>query len=370
MKTIRTLYIYCGIFCMLCFLRSTTVLAIDNSDCMDCHSDESLTKESTNNILQTPITMSLYVDEDKFNLSVHNINGITCVDCHDDIEELNYDEDLPHAEDLKQVCCANCHEDEANAFRKSVHMEIRNKGVTMTCFACHGYHYVPMMDAALLAERENKYCLRCHNPYQYHQWLPAGESHFAMVECVVCHAPDVPQHINLHFLDLVSNKLYTSDEILSVLGIEQSEFMPLFDRNKDNMINLDEFETLVLVLRQRNVHARFHAELVAELMPLAHEVRRGAAEKTCENCHSVDSPYFDSVYLVFRQDDGSVHRHEVERAVLGSYYMNHFYLMSGTRIDLLDKIGFFILAAGAATVFAHATIRIFTIPLRRRKKNA
>jgi len=344
-------------------------MAIDNAECLECHSDEGLTKESTDNILKTNITVQLYVDEEKFNHSVHNINGITCVDCHSDIEELNYDNDLPHKEYLESVCCATCHEEEGIAFKESVHMEILKKGITMTCYACHGYHYVMPMEAALLAERENRYCLRCHNPYQYHEWLPAKESHFALVECIVCHAPDVPQKIHLHFMDLVTNKLYQSDEIIKILGIEYDEFMPLIDRNKDGIINPNEFEALVMILRQQNVHARFHAELLADLVPVAHEVRRGIAEKTCEKCHAADSTYFDSVFILFKRDDGSIDRHEVDRAVLESYNMNHFYLMAGTRVKLLDKIGFYLIAGGTIAVFGHLTIRFLTIPLRRKKKH-
>ncbi len=343
-------------------------MAIENSECFECHSDESLTKESTANILKTDITVDLYVDEDKFNHSVHNINGITCVDCHSDIEELNYDNDLPHEEYLERVCCANCHEEEGEAFKKSVHMEILKKGITMTCYACHGYHYVMQMEAALLAERENTYCLKCHNPYQYHEWLPAKESHFAFVECIVCHATDVPQQIHLNFVDLVTNKFYESAEILKILDISYDEFMPMVDKDSDNIISPKEFDTLVLMLKQKNIHARFHAELVAELMPAAHQVERGMAEKTCEKCHMADSPYFNAVFIILRQQDGTVDHHEVDRSVLEGYNISHFYLMAGTRVKMLDKIGFLLLAGGACGVFGHFSIRVLTISYRRKNK--
>lgn len=352
----------------ICCLWPASMFAIENSECLECHSDEDLTKESTDNILQSSITVQLYVDEEKFNHSVHNINGITCVDCHSDIEELNYDEDLPHKEYLETVCCATCHEEEGDAFKSSVHMEILKKGITMTCYACHGYHYVMQMESASLAERENQYCLRCHNPYQYHEWLPAKDSHFAMVECIVCHSPDVPQEIHLHFVDLVTNKLYESDEIIKILGIGYDKFMPLVDQNEDGLINLDEFENLILLLRQKKVHARFHAELVADVVPVAHDVKRGIAEKTCQKCHSANSPYFDAVFILFKLEDGTVDRHEVVRSVLESYNLGHFYLMAGTRVKLLDKIGFLLLAGGASVVFLHLIIRVLTIPVRRKKK--
>lgn len=369
MKIISRLSIWYGLFFVFGFLCPPPLQAIENSECFDCHGDKNLTKESTANILKTNITVQLYVDEDKFNHSVHNINGITCVDCHSDITELDYNAEVPHKKTLERVCCATCHEEEGNAFKSSVHMEILNKGITMRCYACHGYHDVMQMESALLAVRENRFCLRCHNPYQYHEWLPAKEPHFSLVECIVCHAPDVPQQIHLHFVNLVTNQFYDSDEIIKILGIKNDQFMPMLDRNKDKIINVDEFESLIMILRQKNVHARFHAELVADLVPVAHDVKRGIAQKTCEKCHSADSSYFNSVFFVFKRDDGSVDRHEVDRAVLKSYNMGHFYLMAGTRVSLLDKIGFYLIVAAAMGVFGHLAIRILTIPLRRKNND-
>lgn len=338
--------------------------AIDNSECLDCHGDPSLTKESTDNILNTEITESLYVDEDRFNQSVHNINGITCVDCHSDIEELNYDEDVPHKKELRRVVCASCHEEAGQDFKDSVHMKMRTKGVTITCYACHGYHYVRQMEGASVTERENSICLKCHNPFQFHQWLPSRSSHFANVECVVCHAPDVPRHINLKIYDLVSNTFYDSSMLFKVLGVDFDQLMRTVDNNGDQEIDADEFENLVLLLKQKNIHPVFHAELVADISSIAHHVNRGTAQKTCQKCHSATSPYFDSVQVVFTRDDGTVDRYKVERAVLETYYVNHFYLLGGTRMKLMDRIGLLILAGGACAVGLHLTARILTIPLR------
>jgi predicted CXXCH cytochrome family protein len=359
-----------GLYIVLsCCLWPSSIWAVDNSECFECHSDESLTKESTNNILQAEITESLYVDEDKFNLSIHNINGITCVDCHSDIdEELNYDEDVPHALYLKAVCCATCHEESGNEFKNSVHMKMRNKGITMTCYACHGYHYVQQMEGASVAERENSICLKCHNPYQYHDWLPSGDSHFAYVECVVCHAPDVPRHINLRFFDLVTNKFYRCDDLLEILGIDYDQFMPTIDTNKDEIINPDEFDNLVLMLKQKKIRAILHAELVADVNSIAHQINKGSAQKTCQNCHSSDSPYFSAVSIILPRDDGTVERYNIDRSVLESYHVSHFYLLGGTRMKLLDKIGFLVLAGGACAALGHLTVRILTIPFRRRKE--
>ncbi len=342
--------------------------AIDNAECFECHGDPSLTRESTDNILNTPITESIYVDEEKFDQSVHNINGITCVDCHSDIEELDYDSEVPHKTHLDKVCCASCHEEAGEDFKNSVHMKLRTKGITMTCYACHGYHYVRRMEGASVTERENSICLKCHNPYQFHGWLPSRSSHFANVECVVCHAPDVPRHINLKIYDLVSDSFYDSERLFKVLGVDFDQLMKTVDKNGDQVIGPGEFDNLVLLLKQKNIHPVFHAELVADISSIAHHVNRGTAQKTCRKCHSADSPYFDTVEVVFNRRDGTTDSYRVDRAVLETYYVNHFYLLGGTRMKRMDRIGLLILAGGALAVGLHLTARILTVPLRRKNE--
>jgi len=351
-----------------CCLWPSVTLAVENSDCLDCHSDEDLTKESTNNILQIEITESLYVDEEKFEQSIHNINDITCVDCHFDIEELNFDEEVPHALYLEPVHCASCHEDAGDEFKNSVHMKIRKKGITMTCYACHGYHYVQQMEGASVAERTNSICLKCHNPFKFHDWLPSGDAHFDSVECVVCHAPDVPRHINLRFYDLITNKFFKGDELLKILGIDYDKLMPTIDTNRDGMINVDEFDDLIFMLKQKDIRPILRAELVADINSIAHQINRESAQKTCEKCHASDSPYFNAVSIILTMDDGSIERYNTDRAILESYYVSEFYLLGGTRVKLLDKIGILIIAGGACAALGHFIVRVVTIPSRRRRK--
>lgn len=353
---------------LLCCLSYHSSLAIENADCMECHSDESLTREGSDDIILSRMSEQLFIDEDKFQHSVHHINEVFCVDCHTDIEELT-DEEVPHRQHLAPVNCAMCHEEEGVAFSESVHMQIRGKGITMQCYACHGYHYVRHLGSSSVAERENAFCLKCHNPYQFHDWLPQKKAHFAFVECTVCHSPTVPQHIHLNFYDLVTNKFLDGSEILEILGIGFDDFMPLFDANNDAIINSEEFDNLRLILRQKNIHTVFHAELVAELIPIVHHVLKGKAEKDCEKCHSANSPLFNAVTIVLTQEDGTVEHYEVDRAVLESYSMSHFSALAGTRVKRLDKIGIILITCGIGAAAGHLFIRAFTLPIRNRKKN-
>ena len=255
--------------------------AIENEECNGCHSDESLNRTEEQNIDSHYMRINLFVDENKFNNSVHNINGIICVDCHDDIEELNYDEEVPHKKSLEPVSCPTCHEDEGIAFVNSVHMQARGKGIIMKCYACHDYHYVTHQEAFSIAERENSMCLKCHNPNRSHDWLPQKNAHFDLVECTACHAPEVSHHIHLKLYDLVNNEFLSGEEILETLKIEYADFMSLLDKDEDGSINNEELDNLVLILRQKGVHSIFHAELVAELEPAVHQIIINEAAKNC-----------------------------------------------------------------------------------------
>jgi hypothetical protein len=97
-------------------LVPVAAFAIENDECMECHSDDTLARNESEGMKE-----DLFLDYNKFKYSVHNVNGITCVDCHADIEELNWDNEVPHPTSLAVVDCDGCHEDEGEAYLDSVH---------------------------------------------------------------------------------------------------------------------------------------------------------------------------------------------------------------------------------------------------------
>ena len=58
----------------------------------------------------------------------------------------------------------------------------------------------------------------------------------------------------------------------------------------------------------------------------------------------------------------------MERRVLESYYVNHFYAIGGTRVRNLDRIGFVLVVGGLSIVAGHLLVRIATAPARRKRK--
>jgi predicted CXXCH cytochrome family protein len=335
---------------------------ISNDECMACHSDDTLTRDKSKGMKE-----SLFVDYPKFKYSTHNVNGVGCVNCHSDITELNYDNEVPHGLSLP-VNCDNCHKNEGEAYLDSVHKKAGGKGITIPCYACHGYHFISHLESNSVYERENGFCLKCHNPDKFHDWLPQKDTHFSFVECTVCHALDAPRYVSLRFYDLVSEKFLDGDEFLKALNTDYDHFMSLTDTNKDKIINLDEFENMILVLRQRDIIGTFHGEVVVDIVPAVHHVNRGKANRDCERCHNPSSEFFREVNIVLNKPDGTSQINHVAREVLSSYYVNHFYALGGTRVRLLDKIGIALLIGGVCVVAGHLSVRILTAPIRRRRR--
>ncbi|HPF69050.1 MAG TPA: cytochrome c3 family protein, partial [Candidatus Krumholzibacteria bacterium] len=133
-------------------------LAQDADECLQCHEDQGLTKNVKGKVV------SLYVDIDKFNKSIHGQEGIGCVDCHADLQGF---EDWPHPEELKDVDCTQCHSSIGRIYANSLHGQVAAKGEPLAprCWSCHGAHDIrPPTDPESTVNRFNipLMCGRCH----------------------------------------------------------------------------------------------------------------------------------------------------------------------------------------------------------------
>jgi len=178
----------------------------------------------------------------------------------------------------------------------------------------------------------------------------------------------LPDSFALRFYDLIPKKFFSDAALLKALNTDYDGFMALVDQNKDKIISVDEVENIVFLLRQKDIRGTFHGEFVVEMVPSVHHVNRGWANRECEQCHNPESPFFNEVYICLNKDDGTREHFRVERNVLESYYVNHFYALGGTRVRLLDRIGLALVIGGICVVLGHLSVRVVTAPLRRRKK--
>jgi len=108
-------------------LAGTSLWAVDNDTCLDCHDDPELETERRGK------TISLHVEYPVFLKSVHG--ELECIDCHEDADV----EDFPHEEQLERVNCGNCHDDIQLDFSASIHGQAlnRNEAYAPHCMDCH-----------------------------------------------------------------------------------------------------------------------------------------------------------------------------------------------------------------------------------------
>ena len=140
------------------FLRVETLPApasqIQNSDCLACHSDASLTASVQGK------TVSLYIPDKTFQQSVHGV--LNCTDCHTDIKS------IPHEPVRSAPSCGACHSGEQATYERSIHGQAILHGNTNAarCTDCHGgpHATLPSNDPASKVHHANipGTCESCH----------------------------------------------------------------------------------------------------------------------------------------------------------------------------------------------------------------
>ena len=156
-------------FFFVAFSTVTTVTTASAEDvansCIHCHSNPAF--RITNK--------KLYKYFRDWELSIHALERVTCVDCHGGIPS-STDKKKAHGKDIQQilspveyerisVTCGKCHKENANNYKKSKHYRMLTaKGgssrLTPTCVTCHGSinTHIPKHDD--IAD----ICTSCHNP--------------------------------------------------------------------------------------------------------------------------------------------------------------------------------------------------------------
>lgn len=146
-----------GILGMTLFsLLSPALFSQADVDCLVCHEDKELTSEAGK---------SMFVDNEKFQASIHGQAGTSCVECHADLKKV---EEFPHVSPLKTVDCSRCHEDSQEQFRRSIHFAAGSKSeaaIVVRCKDCHGTHEIKAkadLDSTVFPLNLPSTCEKCH----------------------------------------------------------------------------------------------------------------------------------------------------------------------------------------------------------------
>jgi len=124
--------LYLGLIFAGLLMAQPVAAGVADEDCLNCHEDKDLKDNSDR---------SLFVDKVQFGNSIHGRSGISCVNCHADLEKVK---DFPHPDKLAKVNCSGCHTEAQQKFERSIHGKaVTDKGLERVhCQSCHGYHDV------------------------------------------------------------------------------------------------------------------------------------------------------------------------------------------------------------------------------------
>ena len=139
------------------WLPLVATAALKDSDCLECHSDKTLTKTNT-----AGKVFSLFVDSTKLGASAHKTN--TCASCHSDLTDNHPDDNVA----ARPVDCRQCHERQTASYGASVHGLATKQGraESATCQDCHDSHeIVPPTSplSPLHVSRQAETCGACHD---------------------------------------------------------------------------------------------------------------------------------------------------------------------------------------------------------------
>jgi cytochrome b subunit of formate dehydrogenase len=148
----------------------TKLFSQDNSECLACHEDKSLT------MTKGKKTVSIFVDHKKLGKSIHA--GLKCVECHTDYKP----DEFPHNDKAKRPSCGNssCHNQVKTLYNECLHGKSKAKGdpLAPSCVSCHGSHEIyPRTDKRSTAYPLNvpSLCGKCHregSPVQLQRNIP------------------------------------------------------------------------------------------------------------------------------------------------------------------------------------------------------
>lgn len=341
------------------------IASVSNEECLACHARAELRSRKGKD---------LFIDPARFAKSAHARIGINCTSCHDSITIILSDKRVPHAIGIEPKC-SECHEKVNHQYSKSLHAQISKK----ICYSCHNPHYSVPFTQLTMEDRKAR-CLKCHDAYNAHRWLPQKQLHFNYLECASCHDMNAEIGAVFHFV----HKGKPSGE--NVLGYGQ--LAPFIDKGKDGIFQtLDqdgngtlspgEIGAFLRKIQKTGFPDATIDVRILVLRPAHNFTDKGEQTRDCSLCHSENARFYTKLVLEIPEKDGDFRTVPVDRQILahpgGLYSIGDFYLLGESKIrrsDLqellehirrigfkwIDLLGLFAVLLSVSFICGHAAV--------------
>jgi hypothetical protein len=346
---IRKRIIGMGLF-LACLLYPVCVPAMENADCLDCHTDNEMVGDD------------FVVEMTPFINSAHADAG--CSSCHESVTDEHPDNGIT----LSKASCMDCHEEVGQEYAQSGHSE------NASCSDCHNPHKVRGA-TAVSGHDMNLKCAECHDADEvansHSEWLPQANLHISNLPCISCHTASENLVISLFIVNKKRNpedgrlELASHEELKALVGDGAVE--ALVDTNSDHYISLTE-----LRMFNRNP-ANKTVRLQGVMMPekITHSIEILENRWDCSFCHASGPQAMQTSYLSLVQPDGSFRRVPAEQgAVLDALFGTpDFYMVGATRSKAMNYIGLAIICGGLVLPVGHGSLRFLTRKNRRKSED-
>jgi thiosulfate reductase cytochrome b subunit len=299
-----------------------------------------------------------------------NLEAPVCTDCH------GFHTVGPKTsyKTFSGIPCRKCHENIFQIYEKSVHgmAKARGEHKAPLCSSCHFAHDVKF---TAMTDKMKSICLGCHKDAEalHKKWLPNADLHLNMVACAACHAPASGKGIYLQFVDRNTGTSINEEQILEILGTDSASLSERLNAHGEG-IDSEELSYILKQLNKKEAEAKlsYVGRMDVSRYSEAHQLSiKKNAVRECESCHSKDSKFFKSVTLAIVKADGHIVSFSAQPGILGSLRsagaFSQFYVLGGTRLTFLDWVGVLMVFCGILFPVAHISLRVFTLPLRKRR---
>ncbi len=344
-----------------------------NDECLECHARQDLRSRKGR---------SLFIDPARFARSAHAQNGISCTSCHDSISFIEKHKALPHPVGIEPKC-GECHEKVNQQYSKSLHAQISKK----ICYSCHSPHYsVPFQQ--LSTEDRQMRCLKCHDAYSTHRWLPQKQLHLNYLECASCH--DLNAEIGAVF-HIVEKGKPSGENVLNYgrlapfLDPGKAGLIGTLDQDGNGRLSPEEIHSFLRRLHENGIPKAALDVRILVLRPTHNFTDKGEHTRDCSLCHSENARFYSKLVLEVPEREGDFRTIPIERQIFLLHgpggLSEDFYLLGESKIrkkDLrnilemvqqigfkwIDLIGVLLVLSSLVTVSLHALLMFFTRKLR------
>ncbi len=231
-------------------------------------------------------------------------------------------------------------------------------------------------------------CLKCHDAYNTHKWMPQKQLHFNYLECASCH--DLNAEIGAVFRIVEKDKpsgenILNYGRLAPFVDPGKEDLARTLDQDANGRLSPAEIGSFLRRLRENGIPEAALDVSILVLRPTHNFTDKGEQTRDCSLCHSENARFYSKLVLELPEKEGASITIPVERQIFLLHgpggLSEDFYLLGESKIhkkDLRDVIeivkqigfkwidlfGILLVLSSLVAVSLHALVMFFTRKLR------